>query len=59
VCSRRGLAGSAVLAHNNNTGRWLTNFKAYFDPKADTCFYTGAMTRPRSIDVFDASSPRL
>ncbi|XP_074091373.1 WD repeat-containing protein 76 isoform X2 [Macrotis lagotis] len=43
------------VRHNNNTGRWLTRFRAVWDPKREDCFIVGSMARPRSIDVFHES----
>ncbi|NXJ83942.1 WDR76 protein, partial [Trogon melanurus] len=40
------------LRHNNNTGRWLTRFRAVWDPKREDCFVVGSMARPRQIEVF-------
>ncbi|NXA36195.1 WDR76 protein, partial [Eudromia elegans] len=40
------------LRHNNNTGRWLTRFRAIWDPKQEDCFVVGSMARPRQIEVF-------
>ncbi|KAL8197343.1 UNVERIFIED_CONTAM: hypothetical protein K2H54_020745 [Gekko kuhli] len=41
-----------TIRHNNNTGRWLTRFRAEWDPKRDDCFVVGSMSRPREIQVF-------
>ncbi|XP_020864865.1 WD repeat-containing protein 76 isoform X2 [Phascolarctos cinereus] len=43
------------VRHNNSTGRWLTRFRAVWDPKQEDCFIVGSMARPRSIDVFHES----
>jgi len=43
---------TATIAHNNQTGRWLTKFQPAFDPKCDAAFAVGCMRRPRAIDVF-------
>ncbi|XP_027726006.1 WD repeat-containing protein 76 isoform X2 [Vombatus ursinus] len=43
------------VRHNNNTGRWLTRFRAVWDPKQEDCFIVGSMAHPRSIDVFHES----
>ncbi|NXD16900.1 WDR76 protein, partial [Nothocercus nigrocapillus] len=40
------------LRHNNNTGRWLTRFRAIWDPKQEDCFVVGSMARPRQIEIF-------
>lgn len=41
--------------HNNYTGRWLTRFRAIWDPKRDDCFVVGSMSRPRQIEAFHAT----
>ncbi|XP_007472513.2 WD repeat-containing protein 76 isoform X1 [Monodelphis domestica] len=43
------------IRHNNNTGRWLTRFRANWDPKQEDCFIVGSMARPRSLDIFHES----
>ncbi|XP_060611414.2 WD repeat-containing protein 76 [Anolis sagrei] len=48
-----------TIRHNNNTGRWLTRFRAVWDPKRDDCFVVGSMSRPRQIEAFSASGERL
>ncbi|NXX50985.1 WDR76 protein, partial [Tricholaema leucomelas] len=40
------------LRHNNNTGRWLTRFRAIWDPKQEKCFVVGSLVQPRRIEVF-------
>ncbi|XP_062357509.1 WD repeat-containing protein 76 [Cinclus cinclus] len=40
------------IRHNNNTGRWLTRFRAIWDPKQEHCFLVGSMAQPRQIQVF-------
>ncbi|XP_042659771.1 WD repeat-containing protein 76 [Tyto alba] len=42
----------STVRHNNNTGRWLTRFRAVWDPKQEDCFVVGSMARPRQIEVF-------
>ncbi|KAJ7311137.1 hypothetical protein JRQ81_006740 [Phrynocephalus forsythii] len=44
-----------TIKHNNNTGRWLTRFRAVWDPKRDDCFVVGSMLRPRQINAFHAT----
>ena len=36
--------------HNNHVGRWLTNFRATWDPKCDYRFVCGSMTYPRKVN---------
>ncbi|KFV54031.1 WD repeat-containing protein 76, partial [Gavia stellata] len=45
--------------HNNNTGRWLTRFRAIWDPKQEDCFVVGSMARPRQIEVFQDTGKLL
>ncbi|XP_066184241.1 WD repeat-containing protein 76 [Sylvia atricapilla] len=40
------------IRHNNNTGRWLTRFRAIWDPKQEHCFLVGSMAQPRQIQLF-------
>jgi len=40
------------ITHNNQTGRWLTTFKAEFHPRIEQVFFCGSMNRPRQIDCF-------
>ncbi|XP_058011726.1 WD repeat-containing protein 76 isoform X2 [Ahaetulla prasina] len=48
-----------TIRHNNNTGRWLTRFRAVWDPKRDDCFVVGSMARPRQVQAFHASGELL
>lgn len=36
-------------SHDNRTGRWLTGFRAAWDPKNDNTFVIGNMGRPRKV----------
>ncbi|NXE81344.1 WDR76 protein, partial [Cochlearius cochlearius] len=47
------------LRHNSNTGRWLTRFRAVWDPKQEDCFVVGSMARPRQIEVFQDTGELL
>ncbi|NXC71895.1 WDR76 protein, partial [Anhinga anhinga] len=47
------------LSHNNNTGRWLTRFRAIWDPKQEDCFVVGSMAQPRQIEVFQDTGKLL
>ena len=40
------------MSHNNQTGRWITNFKAVWDPKSANYAVVGNMNR--GIDVINA-----
>ncbi|XP_065909163.1 WD repeat-containing protein 76-like [Dysidea avara] len=46
------LAVEHQFYHNNHVGRWLTNFRAEWDPKCDFRFVCGSMSTPRQIDLF-------
>ena len=43
------------LSHNNQTGRWLTTFKAEWHPKFENVFFVGSMSQPRQIDVYNSN----
>ncbi|NWY75988.1 WDR76 protein, partial [Erithacus rubecula] len=45
--------------HNNNTGRWLSRFRAVWDPKQEHCFLVGSMAQPRQIQVFQDTGTLL
>ncbi|NWV24542.1 WDR76 protein, partial [Origma solitaria] len=45
--------------HNSNTGRWLTRFRAIWDPKQEHCFVVGSMAHPRQIQVFQDTGKLL
>uniref|UniRef100_A0A8C5NSG7 WD repeat-containing protein 76 n=1 Tax=Junco hyemalis TaxID=40217 RepID=A0A8C5NSG7_JUNHY len=47
------------IRHNNNTGRWLTRFRAIWDPKQEHCFLVGSMAQPRRIEVFQDTGKLL
>ncbi|NWS14707.1 WDR76 protein, partial [Pachyramphus minor] len=47
------------LRHNSNTGRWLTRFRAIWDPKQEHCFLVGSMAQPRQINVFQDTGKLL
>ncbi|XP_068685832.1 uncharacterized protein [Montipora foliosa] len=40
--------------HDNHVGRWLTSFRATWDPKFDKYAVVGSMKRPRQIDIFSS-----
>ncbi|NWR42708.1 WDR76 protein, partial [Regulus satrapa] len=50
---------SPPCRHNNNTGRWLTRFRAIWDPKQEHCFLVGSMAQPRQIQVFQDTGTLL
>lgn len=43
------------ISHNNQTGRWLTTFKAEWHPSREDLFFVGSMSQPRKLDVFTDS----
>ncbi|XP_029814621.1 WD repeat-containing protein 76 [Manacus vitellinus] len=47
------------IRHNCNTGRWLTRFRAIWDPKQEHCFLVGTMAQPRRISVFQDTGKLL
>ncbi|XP_051896450.1 WD repeat-containing protein 76 [Pristis pectinata] len=47
------------ITHNNNTGIWLTKFRAVWDPKKEDCFVVGSMVKPRQIDVFHSTGTKI
>ncbi|XP_027762298.1 WD repeat-containing protein 76 [Empidonax traillii] len=47
------------IRHNSNTGRWLTRFRAIWDPKQEHCFLVGSMAQPRQINVFQDTGKLL
>ena len=40
-----------TLPHNNQTGRWLTTFKAAWHPRREDALFVGSMAHPRRIDA--------
>ncbi|NWQ82037.1 WDR76 protein, partial [Columbina picui] len=46
------LSPFVLCSHNCNTGRWLTRFRAVWDPKQERCFAVGSMARPRQVQLF-------
>eukprot|EP00301_Raphidiophrys_heterophryoidea_P006470 c12609_g1_i1.p1 GENE.c12609_g1_i1~~c12609_g1_i1.p1 ORF type:complete len:525 (-),score=89.16 c12609_g1_i1:203-1777(-) len=46
-----------MIRHNNETGRWVTNFRTVWDPKRSNVFMLGSMQK--AFDVFDASKGKL
>uniref|UniRef100_A0A8B9T7V7 WD repeat-containing protein 76 n=1 Tax=Anas platyrhynchos TaxID=8839 RepID=A0A8B9T7V7_ANAPL len=39
--------------------RWLTRFRAIWDPKQEDCFVVGSMARPRQIEVYQDTGKLL
>ncbi|XP_068266515.1 WD repeat-containing protein 76 isoform X2 [Nyctibius grandis] len=53
------VAALSTIRRNCNTGRWLTRFRAIWDPKQEDCFVVGSMARPRQIEVFQDTGKLL
>jgi len=47
------------VKHNNQTGRWLTPFRATWHPTREGMLVTGSMDRPRQMEVWETSSGSL
>lgn len=47
------------IRHDMNTGRWLTQLSAVWDPKQEDCFVVGSMARQRCVQVFHQSGQLL
>ena len=45
-----------VFSHNNNTGRYLTPFKAVWHPSGAFAFGVGSLQRPRRLQLFGSNS---
>eukprot|EP00106_Octopus_bimaculoides_P018408 XP_014785850.1 PREDICTED: WD repeat-containing protein 76-like [Octopus bimaculoides] len=41
------------ISHNNQTGRWLTKFRATWHPCREDLFISGSMNRPRQIELIN------
>ena len=44
------------LRHNNNTGRWITKFRAVWYPRREDLILSGLMGHPRQIELYSATS---
>merc|ERR1711892_963855 len=53
------IAPQCQIRHNNQTGRWLTPFRASWHPTREGMLVTGSMERPRQIEVWGTSSGSL
>ncbi|XP_078666187.1 WD repeat-containing protein 76-like isoform X2 [Branchiostoma floridae x Branchiostoma belcheri] len=47
------------LRHNNQTGRWLTPFRAVWVPGRDDLFVSGSMKQPRQIELYSDQTSLL
>ncbi|CAK6432293.1 unnamed protein product [Pipistrellus nathusii] len=48
-----------TIRHNTNTGRWLTRFRAVWDPKQEDCVIVGSMAYPRQVAVFHQTGEQV
>merc|ERR1712032_1439168 len=53
------LQPAAQVRHNNQTGRWLTPFRATWHPTRENAFLTGSMERPRRMEVWSSAENKL
>ena len=47
---------SPIDRHDNQVGRWLTNFRATWDPKFDSYAVVGSMKQPRQVRLSEVCS---
>ncbi|KAI8503366.1 WD repeat-containing protein 76 [Branchiostoma belcheri] len=47
------------VRHNNQTGRWLTPFRAVWVPGRDDLFMSGSMKQPRQIELYSDQTSLL
>ncbi|XP_068246166.1 WD repeat-containing protein 76-like isoform X2 [Palaemon carinicauda] len=52
-CDLTTLSVAKKISHDNQTGRWLTTFRARFFPNREDLIIVGSMKQPRRIEVFD------
>ncbi|XP_063841501.1 WD repeat-containing protein 76-like isoform X2 [Scylla paramamosain] len=52
TCDRTALTVKRKIRHYNQTGRWLTTFKARFVPTRDDLVFVGSMRHPRRVEVW-------
>ncbi|XP_070279726.1 WD repeat-containing protein 76 [Myotis yumanensis] len=48
-----------TIRHNTNTGRWLTRFRAVWDPKQEDCIIVGSMAYPRQVEIFHETGKQV
>lgn len=48
-----------IIPHNNHTGRWLSVFKAKWNPGRDNEFFVGSMISPKRIQVYNCAGHEL
>merc|ERR1712203_556987 len=50
---------AAQVKHNNQTGRWLTPFRATWHPTREHILLTGSMERPRRMEVWSTDGKHI
>jgi len=59
-CERSGeMKKDISIAHNNQTGKWLSTLHAVWHPTDSRYFSCGAMKQPRCVEVFSASNMKV
>ncbi|XP_014702575.1 WD repeat-containing protein 76 isoform X3 [Equus asinus] len=48
-----------TIRHNTITGRWLTRFRAVWDPKQEDCVIVGSMAHPRRVEIFHETGKQV
>lgn len=48
-----------TIRHNTITGRWLTRFRAVWDPKQEDCIIIGSRAHPRQVEVFHETGEQV
>ncbi|XP_019500396.1 PREDICTED: WD repeat-containing protein 76 [Hipposideros armiger] len=48
-----------TIRYNTITGRWLTRFRAVWDPKQEDCIIIGSMAHPRQVEIFHETGKRV
>lgn len=59
VISKDQVKLRASCRHFNQTGRWLTPFKATWHPECDDIFVVGSMSKPRQIEVYNTYAKKI
>jgi len=47
------------IPHENHTGRWLSVFKAKWNPGRDDAFFVGSLLRPHRLQIYRADGSLL
>ena len=53
------MTSNCQVKHNNQTGRWLTPFRAAWHPTRENFLATGSMERPRQVELWSTSGGNL